>query len=280
MMNGEIGVESAPKKGSTFWFKIPFKIRDDIDGILERFVPRTNIAPQRDLQQNAQPMNTNARILLAEDHPTNQFLMKRLLSKLGFENIDCVENGKQALELYDTNNYDLILMDCQMPEMDGYEATGWIRKIQHNGHRIPIIAMTANAMVGDREKCLKAGMDDYISKPIDATRFTYILSHWLPDTETFSSVPQNISDNTSPPSGEEEKMPVNLAHLNTFTDGDEEVERELFTLFSQQATLAFERLEKACDECADEEWRSAAHKFKGASANLGAENLAALCLAG
>ena len=87
-MNGEIGVESAPKKGSTFWFKIPFKIRDDIDGILERFVPRTNMAPQRDLQQNAQPMNTNARILLAEDHPTNQFLMKRLLSKLGFENID------------------------------------------------------------------------------------------------------------------------------------------------------------------------------------------------
>jgi len=279
MMGGEIGVESEYKKGSTFWFEIPIKIREDIDDILERFVPRRSM-PQLTLPEEMLPMNIQARILLAEDHPTNQFLMKRLLKKLGFENVDCAENGKEALEAFEKNAYDLVLMDCQMPEMDGYEATGWIRKLEENGESVPIIAMTANAMVGDREKCLKSGMDDYISKPVDAVKFAHLLSHWLPGVATASPpISQNTPENAFSDEEANEKTPVNLAHLETFTDGDRDVERELFSLFSEQAILAFERLQNACDDNEDEEWRSAAHKFKGASANLGAEDLAALCFA-
>ncbi len=287
MMGGEIGAESVIKKGSTFWFKLPMIVREDIDDILERFVPRSSSlqVPNLVLPHNQVSMNTQARILLVEDHPTNQFLMKRLLSKLGFEGVDCVDNGKIALELYETHSYDLILMDCQMPEMDGYEATGWIRSMETGDARIPIIAMTANAMVGDREKCLKCGMDDYISKPVDAVKFAHLISHWLPgDQEQGLSDVQGASGSAFlhknvRETGEKEgaDTPINLEHLEAFTDGDFDVERELFGLFSEQAILALDRLEQSCDMGDDDEWRSAAHKFKGAAANLGAQKLSELC---
>lgn len=282
MMGGDIHAESRPGGGSTFHVIIPLKVREDIDNILDRFVPR---APA-DSTPASTTINTAARILLAEDHPTNQFLMTRLLSKLGFENIDCVQNGKQAVQAYGTQTYDLILMDCQMPEMDGYDATKNIRREQKGGHHIPIIAMTANAMVGDREKCLKAGMDDYISKPIDTVEFTALISSWLPGDDTIpndasatqEAAPDNKPDQHAVSQANDENAPVNMSHLNGFTDKDPEIERELFHLFSEQAKLALERLKDACDDQDDEAWRNAAHKFKGAAANLGAENLAAICL--
>ena len=104
------------------------------------------------------------RILLAEDNSINQKLAVRLFQKIGCEHISVAQNGKQAVEMLAHESYDLVFMDCQMPEMDGYEATAEIRTRFPN--HIPIIAMTANAMQGDREKCLSAGMDDYIPKPI------------------------------------------------------------------------------------------------------------------
>ena len=126
-----------------------------------------------------------AHILIAEDYPPNQRLEKKLLEKLGCT-VDIADDGEIALQKLKAFNYDLIFMDCQMPEMDGFEAAAKIRNNEHmagGGAHIIIVAMTANARVGDREKCLEAGMDDYIAKPIRLLEIQRILQKYLVSSE-------------------------------------------------------------------------------------------------
>jgi CheY-like chemotaxis protein len=119
----------------------------------------------------------NARILLAEDNVVNQKVAIRMLEKLGCC-VTTVNNGREAIDLFDPHQYDLILMDCQMPEIDGYAATAAIRE-RRDGKDIPIVALTAHAMQGDREKCLAWGMSDYLSKPIMPAAIDEVLGRWL-----------------------------------------------------------------------------------------------------
>jgi CheY-like chemotaxis protein/HPt (histidine-containing phosphotransfer) domain-containing protein len=125
-------------------------------------------------------------VLLVEDNPVNRQVAQRLLTLVGVS-FDLAEHGKQALERLEQGKYEAVLMDCQMPIMDGYVTTRTIRKLEAEGARaghIPVIAMTANAMAGDREKCLAAGMDDYMSKPLNRALLEQTLRKWLPKTGT------------------------------------------------------------------------------------------------
>jgi PAS domain S-box-containing protein len=171
LMGGTIGVESAQAWGSRFWFTV----------LVKPAVSRpTPFEPGRDARSAAPDANPKrGRILVVEDNAVNQMVAVRLLEKLGYS-ADIAANGIEALSAVQGISYDLILMDCQMPEMDGFEATMRLRQRKTDmGCRIPIIAMTANAMAGDRESCLAAGMDDYIAKPVRIEELKAKLEQWL-----------------------------------------------------------------------------------------------------
>ena len=121
------------------------------------------------------------RVLVAEDNPVNQRVALKMLSKLGCE-AKAVENGLEALSIVVSDEFDVVLMDCQMPEMDGFEATRKIREIEST-RNLPILALTANAMQGDKTRCLDAGMNDYLTKPIDLNSLAQALSRWSRQTE-------------------------------------------------------------------------------------------------
>lgn len=176
LMNGEIGVESTVGKGSKFWIEIPVEV--------SVFTPQeeTKTRPLRIKAFDAVgriPI-AEARILIAEDHPLNQVFMQTLFTELGFSSVLLANDGQQVLDVLNVQRVDVVLMDCLMPELNGYETTARIRETEKNtGEHLPIIAMTARAMVGDRQRCLDSGMDDYISKPVDLESLKKILSRWI-----------------------------------------------------------------------------------------------------
>jgi CheY-like chemotaxis protein len=191
LMGGQLGVESKPGQGSRFWFTANFgKAPATVAAPAPPAPPKRPVptapapppAPKVPIPSVAEKLNgghRKLRVLLAEDNEINQRIALRLLEKLGV-GADAVDNGRAAVEALSQRSYDLILMDCQMPEMDGFEATAMIRNRERGKTHTPICALTANAMEGDREKCLAAGMDDYISKPVGLEKLREALERLVP----------------------------------------------------------------------------------------------------
>ena len=232
-------------------------------------------AQSRPIPESTAPLLSRGkppRILLAEDNMVNQRVAQRILERMGCR-VDAVANRLEAVQAVEAAPYDLVLMDCQMPEMDGYEAT---REIRRRSRTVPIIAVTANAMAGDRDRCLAAGMDDYIAKPIQEPELRRILHGFLsaaaPGEEDAPVSPEPGPDGVA--DAVNARTLANLRRLQP--DGGDDLLAELAEMFSTSAPelLAEIREGVMSDDAATV--RRAAHTLKGSAANLGAERLATL----
>lgn len=214
----------------------------------------------------------NIRILIAEDNPVNRKVAAITLEKAGYS-VDRVENGKEAAEAATKKGYDLILMDIQMPEMDGCDATKRIREIEGNEKHTVIIAMTAYAMTGDREKCIGAGMDDYISKPVDPQALLKMIKKWARSIME-EAAPDVVSGE---PSGLKEKpvegLPVDINSAMNRFGNDREFYKETVKEFLAYASDQVVLIEKAADAGDGEALRKNAHSIKGAAGTLSANKI-------
>lgn len=225
--------------------------------------------------------NAVTRLLLVEDNPVNLAVGEKLLSVLGYS-CDIAINGQIALEKMATGRYSLVLMDCQMPVLDGYSATREWRDqevLQGSTMRLPIVAMTANAMAGDRQRCLDAGMDDYLSKPVSREQLENCLQRWLPGRANFGvrNAVQSIPDASAPaaPPAPRPAAPsifpvLDHSMLDELREiaGDETV--RIVGLFLEDAPRLIARLESASTVPDLDAMRDAAHTLKSSSANVGA----------
>ena len=235
-----------------------------------------------------------ARILLAEDNPVNQKVAVRMLEKMGHR-VDVVGNGLEAVQAARDLPYDLILMDCQMPEMDGYQAVAEIRKLEGTARHTPIIAMTANAMAGDRERCLEAGMDDYVAKPVRGAELTAALNRRLTVTREVVEEPElapapepaaapavevvTIATTTPEPmmadAGIDDTI---LAEIAEFAgEGGAGLVQELVRLFFSESAARMEAMREGVAQADPGRLARAAHAMKGGGGNLGAVRLAGYC---
>jgi CheY-like chemotaxis protein len=216
----------------------------------------------------------SARVLVAEDNATNREVAVAMLKKLGYP-FDLAANGKEALQALRTSDFEIVLMDCEMPEMDGYEATRRIRDINTGTRnpRIPIIALTADAVSGDREKCLQAGMNDYLSKPVEPPQLAAILEKWLNDPAGPSAA--------KPDAGDPEAQPEAVFNPEAFLvrlAGDEPLARKIVAGFLNDLPGRLQSLNGMLEGGDAQGVRLLAHALKGAGATVSAEALRALFL--
>jgi signal transduction histidine kinase/DNA-binding NarL/FixJ family response regulator len=268
LMGGEIGVVSEPGRGSAFHFSLQCRRvaatqaheTESRSGSPQQLVPDNKAAPQAP--------DRRWHILVVEDNEVNQKVIAGYLRRLGHE-FEIVPDGAQAVERAADGGYDLVLMDCQMPVMDGYTAA---REIRIRNMRLPIIAMTAHALAGDREKCLAAGMDDYLSKPIDLEALRAQIDTWLvPTTAAPVSAVAPAPGNAG---GAEVLNPARITQLRSEI-GD--MLAELVGVFVADVPRRLAAMRAALAAANVTTARNVAHTLKGSSASLGAERLAGLC---
>lgn len=258
LMSGEIGVSSQSGQGARFWFWV------DLDKS-----PETAIMPK--IHTNCQ---FNAHILVAEDYLANQILVIRFLENFGCR-VKMVNNGLEAIEAVKQQDYDLIFMDCQMPVMDGYQAASEIRRLESESgvsKRVPIIALTAHALAGDKSKCLAAGMDEWITKPFTHKDLNEVLQKWLP--EQLIIVDPVADDKTNASAIDTDFLQQNF---NFDNPDDLAFIASLQQAFQESADLTLRALQDSIENRDAEQIRQLAHGLKSISGNVGAMRLSALC---
>ena len=261
LMQGSIGVVSSPGKGSEFWFTA--LLAEPAQSVAEL------TEGERPTADSFTPWQRQAKILLAEDNPTNQRVALGLLRNLGLA-ADAVDNGRAALAALERQDYDLVLMDIQMPGMDGLAATQAIREPQSKVRNpvVPIIAMTAHAMSGDRERCLAAGMNDYLTKPVSGQTLAQVLRRWLPaspETEEAEVRRERVT-----PSSTEIFDPADL--LDRLMD-DRELACSVLHWFLDDVPKCLDHLREALLREDVETLGRRAHSLTGLAANAGAPRL-------
>jgi two-component system sensor histidine kinase/response regulator len=207
-------------------------------------------------------------VLVVEDNAVNQRVIEAMLSKRGFC-VDCAGNGREGLAMLGTDDYAMVFMDCQMPELDGYEATAAIRSREDgSARRLPIVAMTAHAMKGDRERCIAAGMDDYLSKPLRPEELDAVLERWLgtPGADATAATARRDASGAL----------VDEARMRVFRVDYPEIVEQLVDLFVDSTPPLLVELREGADRGDDEAVRRTAHKLKGSCQNIGASGMAAL----
>ncbi len=267
LMGGEIAVESEDGKGSKFYFTVKLKAQNE-QNAKSNFVRVETITGQKEATEGRKVVHilkkdrSKFNVLLAEDNLINQKVAVKILSDAGF-NINAVENGAEVINYLKTNKPDLILMDVQMPKMDGITATKEIRKLNSPAANTPIIALTAHALVGDRDKCLEAGMNDYVTKPIIPDKLIKAMDKLL---EVNSK-----NDEIIQPEPEQQNVVFDFDTLAKMCLGDKEFERELLTSYMDDVTNRLEKLENSIHDNNMEKIVNEAHTIKGASYSIGAK---------
>ncbi|MDC5853614.1 PAS domain S-box protein [Vibrio europaeus] len=221
---------------------------------------------------NPDEVRSDVVILCAEDQPTNRLVLSQQLTKLGYQH-EITENGKQALERWLDGDYDLVLTDCHMPEMDGFELTSEIRRLEDELglERTVIVAITANALVGEAEHCLEAGMDDYISKPVELQTLNKVLSLRLRGKELRPNPAKREKNGHQDHANAPQSDHIDYTHLsNVIGSDDRDMQRAVLSMFWESVSQDVVKLERAIEQEALDEIRSLSHGAKGASTSSGA----------
>ena len=268
MMGGDIGVESEAGKGSTFWFTVTCeKSKIDATAIT---LDKTASIPARPLEAS-RPY----RILLAEDNPLNQEITVATLEGMGHD-VTVVENGADAVREVQSGPYEVVLMDMQMPIMDGITATKAIRRLAGGVSRIPIIALTANAMVGDREKYLASGMNAYASKPFEPDQLLSTISHCV-EGKAGDRQPGHQGDVADDVGDSADDGAIDLSIVEPIRNGKPELWKKLIEIYLEDAPQKLDAIDQALIQNDHATVHMAAHTLKSSSANMGALGIAALC---
>jgi len=281
---GDAGI--AKSSGISHYLHKPVR-QSDLYNALVSTVNTVSVQAAKHAPQESQTHFPGVKVLLAEDNPVNQEVAMSMLDILGCD-CELAENGKQVLAMLDNNCFDLVLMDCQMPEMDGFEAAAEIRRqeAEDPGTHIPIIAVTANAMEGDREQCIAAGMDDYLSKPFSQLQLAEVLQRWCKEKSSAESGQAPAAEGHSDEPLQQVDKPVdepviNQAALENIRQlqrpGKPDLLQKIVVLFTNDSPGLLNALREAIDGDDAEQVRMHAHRFKSGSANLGALQLAELC---
>lgn len=279
LMGGTIGISSEPGKGTTMTLELLLPVANpDLLPVPEPATSAPSLlvgdGARRAHPSVAQAAAEGTLVLLADDHPTNRTLLLRQVNLLGYA-AECARDGVEALALWESGRFKLLLTDCNMPEMDGYELTRAIRarEAATGARRLPIVACTANALAGEIEICLNAGMDDYLAKPVELKNLRLKLERWLPLPSIVAPAP----DPAPPAPAPRARPPIDHAALARVSAGDAIVEREIFAEFqlaNDEDTALLRRAVVAGDSA---EVKRLAHLIKGASTMVGALTLAGIC---
>jgi two-component system, sensor histidine kinase and response regulator len=267
----DVGPEQARQSGIVACLAKPVRASQLYDCLMRLTAPARG-GPEA-IPEAAKPRSIRGHVLVAEDNATNQMVALGILAKLGYR-ADVAANGLEALHAVARTDYAAVLMDCQMPEMDGYAATAEIRARERDATHIPIIAMTAAATKGEREKCLAAGMDDYVSKPVSLDELENALGRRVEPGETDLADAPATNRGVTPATFD----PQIVAALRSLSaDGEQDAFVSLTTLFVASGAGLLETLREALGRGDTESVGHAAHTLKGSAANLGATRLSDAC---